>query len=321
MDSKKLDVDVLASRFLHKCQALPKIKVAVVYPCSKDSFDGAIEAAEQGLIEPILVGPKSVMQKLAEESNLNLNDYTVIDVADGLSAAEQSVALARDGKVDALMKGSLHTDELMHAVIKRENGVRTSRRISHAFIMAIEQYHKPFIVTDAAINIAPNLMTKKDIVQNAIDLFHIFNNHTLPKVAVLSAVETINPEMTSTTDAACLAKMAERGQINGAIVDGPFAYDNVFSMHAAQAKHLQSSVIGDVDIFVVPNIEAGNILAKQLILVANAISAGIILGAKVPIILTSRSDGIQSRVGSCAVAVLIANAKRTIKEHNGYYSL
>lgn len=219
------------------------------------------------------------------------------------------------------MKGSLHTDELMHEVLKKENGIRTQRRISHAFIMAIEKYHKPFIVTDAAINIAPNLTTKKDIIQNAVDLFHILNEQVQPKVAVLSAVETITPEMTSTIDAACLAKMSERGQIKGAVVDGPFAYDNVFSLHAAETKNIKSSVIGDVDIFMVPNLEAGNILAKQLVLIADAASAGIILGASVPIILTSRSDGVQSRIGSCAVAVIMAHAKQTMREHNGYYSL
>lgn len=321
MVAKKIDVDVLANRFLHKCQTLPKIRVAVVYPCSKDALDGAIEAAQQGLIEPVLIGPKPIMQKLAKEIKIDLDHYEIIDLPDSVSAAEKSVELARNGAVDALMKGSLHTDELMHEVIKKENGVRTQRRISHAFIMAIEQYHKPFIVTDAAINIAPNLMTKKDIIQNSVDLFHILNNNALPKVAILSAVETINPEMASTTDAACLAKMAERGQINGAVVDGPFAYDNVFSMHAAETKNIKSSVIGDVDIFVVPNLEAGNILVKQLVLITKAISAGIILGASVPIILTSRSDGIQSRIGSCAVAVLMVNAKRTMREHNGYYSL
>lgn len=321
MDSKKLDVDELAKRFVQKCQTLPKIKVAVVYPCSKDSLEGAIEAAQIGLIEPILIGPKTRIQKLATEIKADLKNYEIIDVADSVSAAEKSVELARNGAVDAIMKGSLHTDELMHEVIKKENGIRTQRRISHAFIMAIKQYHKPFIVTDAAINIAPNLMTKKDIIQNAVDLFHILNQNEISKVAILSAVETINPEMSSTTDAACLAKMAERGQIIGAIVDGPFAYDNVFSMHAAETKNIKSSVIGDVDVFVVPNLEAGNILVKQLVLITEAVSAGLILGASVPIILTSRSDGIQSRIGSCAVAVLLVNAKRTMREHDGYYSL
>lgn len=180
--------------------------------------------------------------------------------------------------------------------------------------MAIEQYHKPFIVTDAAINIHPDLMTKRDIIQNSVDLFHAFKENIVPKVAVLSAVETINPDMTSTMDAACLAKMSERGQITGAVVDGPFAYDNVLSLHAAEAKKIHSPVVGEADIFLVPNIEAGNILAKQLVLITDAVSAGIILGASVPIILTSRADGVQSRIGSCAVALLLAHAKNTMRE-------
>lgn len=321
MSSKKLDLDKLAKRFLGQAQALPKIKVAVAYPCSKDALEGVIDAAHMGLIEPILIGPKALIQKIADDLGLSLKDYELVDCPNSHSAAEKAVHLVRDGKAHALMKGSLHTDELMHQVLKKENGIRTSRRISHAFIMAIEKYHKPFIVTDAAINIAPDLMTKKDIVQNAVDLFHMWNKEIQPKVALLSAVETITPDMSSTIDAACLAKMAERGQITGAIVDGPFAYDNVFSLHAAETKNIKSSVIGEVDIFVVPNLEAGNILAKQLVLIGEAVSAGIILGASVPIILTSRSDGIQSRISSCAVAVLMVHAKNSMREQNGYYSL
>lgn len=314
MEQKKLDVDTLAKNFLQKCQSLPKIKVAVVFPCSEDSLEGAIEANHLNLIDPILIGPKSKIEDIAKKVKANLHDYELIDIAEPQAAAAKAVQLAREGKVDALMKGNLHTDELMHAVVKKENGLRTRRRISHAFIMAIEKYHKPFIVTDAAINIAPDLMVKKDITQNAVDLFHAFNEKVLPKVALLSAVETIHPEMTSTTDAASLSKMAERGQITGAVVDGPFAYDNVFSLYAAQTKNIQSTVIGDVDIFVVPNLEAGNILAKQLVLIADAVSAGIILGASVPIILTSRADNIRSRIGSCAVAVMMANAKTITRE-------
>lgn len=314
MKQKLLDVDHLAQSFMEKCRALAKIKVAVVYPCSQDALEGAVEAAEQGLIEPVLIGPKASILAIAEQLNINISSYELIDVRNGTTAAEKAVELARVGAVSALMKGSLHTDEMMHYVVKKDSGLRTSRRISHAFVMAIEQYHKPFIVTDAAINISPNLMTKRDIVQNAVDLFHAFKENCTPKVAVLSAVETINPEMTSTIDAACLAKMSERGQITGAIVDGPFAYDNVLSLHAAEAKKIHSPVVGDVDIFLVPNIEAGNILAKQLILINDAASAGIILGATVPIILTSRSDGVQSRIGSCAVALLMAHAKISMRE-------
>lgn len=314
MKQKKLDVNLLAKNFMQKCHSLPKIKVAVVFPCSADSLEGAVETAERGLIEPILIGPKAKVQAVAEQLNIDIRAYELVDVPNSIAAAEKAVELARSGVVSALMKGNLHTDEMMHEVIKKESGLRTTRRISHAFIMAIEQYHKPFIVTDAAINISPDLMTKRDIIQNAVDLFHALKEDCVPQVAVLSAVETINPEMTSTMDAACLAKMSERGQITGAFVDGPFAYDNVLSLHAAEAKKIHSSVVGEADIFLVPNIESGNILAKQLVLIADAVSAGIILGATVPIILTSRADGVRSRIGSCAVAVLMAHAKNTKRE-------
>ncbi|CDZ78975.1 Phosphate acetyltransferase [Legionella massiliensis] len=321
MEPQKLDVDKLANNFLEQCRSLPKIRVAVIYPCSEDSLDGAVEAAQMGLIEPILIGPQQKIVSLAQTLKIDISAYDIIDIAESVESAKKAVSLAREGKVDALMKGNLHTDEMMHEVIKVDGGLRTSRRISHVFIMAIEKYHKPFMVTDAAINISPNLMTKRDIIQNAIDLFHTFNKNAVPKVALLSAVETINAEMPSTIDAACLAKMAERGQITGALVDGPFAYDNVFSLHAAETKQIKSPVIGQVDIFVVPNLEAGNILAKQLTLIADAASAGIILGASVPIILTSRADNIRSRISSCAIAAIMVNAKRTMREQHGYYSL
>lgn len=310
LDKHKLDIDKLADSFLHKCQALEKISVAVTYPCSEDSLKGAIEAAELGLIQPILIGPEKTIRELARLHKLSISNYELIDVPTSEAAAEKSVAVVNAKQAESIMKGNLHTDELMSKVVKKEGGLRTSRRMSHAFIMAIEQYHKPFIITDAAININPDLMTKKDITQNAIDLVHILNEEITPKVAILSAVETVNPSIPSTLDAACLSKMAEREQITGAIVDGPFAYDNVFSLQAAQTKHIASPVVGDADIFVVPNLEAGNLLAKQLILITEAISAGIILGAKVPIILTSRSDGVRSRISSCAIAVLMAHANR-----------
>lgn len=313
MIEKVLDIDILAENFLHKCQSLEKITVAVAYPCSQDALNGAIEAAQLGLIEPILIGPKKQIQELAKQHQINIKNYEIIDVLGSEAAAEQSVALIHEGKAEAIMKGSLHTDELMKAVVKKDTGLRTGRRISHAFLMAIENYPKPFIITDAAININPDLLTKKDIIQNAIDLMHILNKEKIPKVAILSAVETVNPAIPSTLDAACLSKMADREQIIGAIVDGPFAYDNVISLQAAQAKKIKSSVIGDVDIFIVPNLEAGNMLAKQLVLITKAISAGIILGASAPIILTSRADGVQSRVSSCAIALLMAHDKR--KKH------
>ncbi|WP_083500851.1 bifunctional enoyl-CoA hydratase/phosphate acetyltransferase [Legionella brunensis] len=321
MTAKGLDIDKLAKNFLHKCQSLPKIRVGVVFPCTKDSLDGAVEAAELDLIDPVLIGPKVEIQRIADKNNIDISPYEIIDISHSIHAAEHSVKLVHEEKVGALMKGSLHTDEIMHEVIRKDGGLRTNRRISHIFLMAIEKYHKPFMVTDAAINIAPDLLTKRDIVQNAVDLFHAFNQKTTPKVALLSAVETVNPAMPSTIDAACLAKMSERGQIKNAIVDGPFAYDNVFSMHAAKTKNIESPVIGDVDIFVVPNLEAGNILAKQLVLIGDAVSAGIILGATVPVILTSRADGIRSRIGSCAVALLMANAQKMMREKNEYDSL
>lgn len=310
MDRTKLDIDTLADNFLQKCKSLKKISVAVVYPCSEDALNGAIEAAQLGLIQPILIGPKKKIQDLAKQHHIDITNYELIDVETSEAAAEKSVSIVHEGKAEAIMKGSLHTDELMSQVVQKTTGLRTSRRISHAFIMAIEHYHKPFMITDAAININPDLMTKKDIIQNAVDLFHAFNKNTIPKVAILSAVETVNPAIPSTLDAACLCKMAERGQIVDAIVDGPFAYDNVLSLQAAKTKNIKSPVVGDADIFLVPNLEAGNMLAKQLAIIANAVSAGIILGASVPIILTSRSDGVRSRVSSCAIAVMLAHAKR-----------
>lgn len=310
MDRKVLNIDKLANNFLQKCQKLEKISVAVTYPCSEDALNGAIEAAELGLIQPILIGPRKKIEELAKHSNINISNYEIIDAPTTESAAEKSVAMVHEGKVEAIMKGSLHTDELMREVVKKTTGLRTGRRISHVFIMAMEDYHKPFIITDAAININPDLLTKKDIIQNAVDLVHVFDKNKTPKVAILSAVETVNPAIPSTLDAACLSKMADREQITGAIVDGPFAYDNVLSLKAAQTKNIKSPVVGDADIFLVPNLEAGNMLAKQLVLITDAISAGIILGASVPIILTSRSDGVRSRVGSCAIAVILAHARR-----------
>jgi phosphate acetyltransferase/phosphate butyryltransferase len=308
--TQELNIDALANNFIARMRNLPKITVAVVYPCSADALCGAIEAAQLGNIEPILIGPRQKMLDVAKEEGLDITPFTMLDIAHPELAAEKAVLLIHEGKADAIMKGSLHTDELMRQVVNKEGGLRTRRRISHVFIMAVKNYHKPFIITDAAININPDLITKRDIIQNAIDLMYAIDKTKEPKVAVLSAVETVNPQIPSTIDAACLAKMAERGQITGAIIDGPLAYDNVMSLAAAQTKNIQSPVIGDTDIFVVPNLEAGNILAKQLALMNDAVSAGIILGAAVPIILTSRADQVRSRVGSCAVAVLMVNAKR-----------
>lgn len=309
MLKKVLDVEKLEEKYLRRCKSLPKINMAAVHPCSEDSLRGVIEAAELSLIAPILIAPQKKLEKLAKKEKIKLSPYPIIDVPHSHAAAEKAVELVHRGDADAIIKGSLHTDELMKEVVKRDGGLRTERRISHCFLMARETYHKPFIITDAAINIAPDLLTKADIVQNAIDLFHVLIKDKIPKVGILSAIETVNPAIPSTIDAACLCKMADRGQIVGAIVDGPFAYDNVISIQAAQSKNIRSTVVGDVDIYLVPNLEAGNMLAKQMVFLTNAFSAGMILGAKVPIALTSRSDGVRSRVGSCAIAVMMVHEK------------
>ncbi len=310
MEQKVTDIDALSKRFLEKCQALPKIKIAAVYPCSEDSLQGVVEAANLGLIEPILIGHKKRIDAIAQTLKIDISKYKVIDVEQSKQAAKMAISCVHEGSVDAIMKGDLHTDELMKEVVDKSSGLRTERRISHIFMLAIETYHKPFIITDAAININPDLMTKRDIVQNAIDLVRVLQPNAEPKVAILSAVETVNPSIPSTVDAACLSKMADRGQIVGGIVDGPFAFDNVISLKAAATKHIKSPVVGDADIFLMPNLEAGNMFAKQLMYISDPISAGMILGAKVPIILTSRADGVHSRIASCALAVLMVHAKK-----------
>lgn len=310
MSKSSLSLDKLAKTFLDKCQKLGKIKVAAVYPCNQESLSGVIESAMLGLIEPLLLGPRKKLEEIAESYQLDISPYEIIDVLNSHRAVEKAIALVHEGRAQAIMKGDLHTDELMKGIVDKNAGLRTERRISHVFVMAIESYHKPFIITDAAININPDLMMKRDIVQNAIDLVRILERDSLPKVAILSAVETINPNIPSTIDAACLSKMADRGQIKYGIVDGPFAFDNVISMKAAEIKKIESPVIGDVDIFLVPNLEAGNIFAKELMYLTETISAGMILGAKVPVILTSRSDGVRSRISSCALAVLMVDAQK-----------
>jgi phosphotransacetylase len=311
---QKLDVSSITQHFLARAKTKRKVRTAIVHPCSHDALLGAIEAAREGLIEPVLVGPRDKIEAVAKEQKLDIAPYELVDTPHSHAAAAKAVELARDGNVEALMKGSLHTDELMSAVVAHDSGLRTERRISHVFAMATENYHKPFFVTDAAVNITPDLMTKKDILQNAIDLLvSISEKKIVPKVAVLAAVETVNPAMPATIDAACLCKMLDRGQIQGAIIDGPLAYDNAISAEAAKVKGINSIVAGDADIFLTPDLECGNMLVKQLILLAGASSAGVILGARVPIILTSRSDGTDSRIASCALAVLMADAKRNDK--------
>lgn len=307
----RFDTVKVAAELMARAQAKPAIRTLVVHPCSTDALVGAIESAALGLIEPILVGPRRKIVETAEKADLDIAPYALIDVPHSHAAAAEAARLAGEGKADALMKGSLHTDELMSEILRRENGLRTERRISHIFAMADDSYHKPFLITDGAINIAPDLLTKRDILQNAVDfLAGINEGDMIPKVAVLAAVETVNPAMQSTVDAACLSKMAERGQITRALVDGPLAFDNAMSRAAATTKGIVSAVAGDADILLMPDLEAGNMLAKQLILLSDAVSAGLVLGARLPVILTSRSDGTASRTGSAALAVLMADAQR-----------
>ncbi|HEU4876045.1 MAG TPA: bifunctional enoyl-CoA hydratase/phosphate acetyltransferase [Pyrinomonadaceae bacterium] len=296
-------------RLLARCEALAPVPTAVAHPCEAMALTGAVEAAQKGLIVPLLVGPASKIEEVAASSNVDLGNLTIVDVPHSHAAATKAVELIRQGKAEILMKGSLHTDELMSAVVSREGGLRTGRRISHVFVMDVPTYHKVLIVTDGAINIAPTLEDKVDICQNAIDLA-ISLGLEKPKVAILAAVETVNSKMSATLDAAALCKMAERGQIKGGILDGPLAFDNAISAQAAETKGIKSAVAGDPDILLAPDLESGNILAKQLTFLANADSAGMVLGAKVPVILTSRADSVRSRIASCAVAKLVAHARR-----------
>ncbi|HSE25398.1 MAG TPA: bifunctional enoyl-CoA hydratase/phosphate acetyltransferase [Pyrinomonadaceae bacterium] len=296
-------------RLLARCQGLEPVPTAVAHPCEAAALAGAVEAATLGLIKPLLVGPADRINETARAAKIDLGDLQIIDVPHSNASAAKAVELVRLGKAEILMKGSLHTDELMAAVVSREGGLRTGRRISHVFVMDVPTYHKVLIVTDAAINIAPTLEDKVDICQNAIDLA-ISLGLQRPKVGILAAVETVTSKMPATIDAAALCKMAERGQIKGAILDGPLAFDNAISKEAAKTKGIKSEVAGDPDILLTPDLEAGNILAKQLTFLANADSAGMVLGARVPIILTSRADSVRSRIASCAVAKIVAHARR-----------
>jgi phosphotransacetylase len=277
----------------------------VVWPCDEVSLGGTLQAYKDKLIMPILVGSEAKIRGLAEAMQLDLESIAIVDVSDSRTAAVRGVELARKAEVQMLMKGSLHTDELMSAVVSREGGMRTGRRISHVFALDVPAYHKTLFVTDAAINIQPDLETKIDILQNAIDMM-VTLGITMPKVAILSAVEAVNPAIPSTLDAAALCKMVDRGQITGAIVDGPLAFDNAISSDAARIKKIKTVVAGDVDLMMVPNLEAGNILFKELQYLAGALAAGVVVGAKVPIVLTSRADGELARMASCALGVLLA---------------
>ncbi len=289
---------------------LAPIRTAVVHPVDAPSLLGAVEAARIHLITPVLVGPEAKIRAAAALAELDLTPYEIVSTEHSEAAAAQAVAMARAGKVEALMKGALHTDELMHAVVDAECGLRTARRLSHVFAIDAPDYPRPLFITDAAINIYPTLADKRDIIQNAIDLVHALGIPA-PRVAILSAIETVTEKIKSTLDAAALCKMADRGQITGGILDGPLAFDNAVSAESARTKGITSSVAGRADIFVVPDLEAGNMLAKQLEYLAEAQMAGIVLGARVPIILTSRSDGTLARLGSCAIALLLARHKGT----------
>jgi phosphate acetyltransferase len=295
-------------RLVHAAQQLPPVTTAVAHPGDKISIEGVVEAAKLGLIAPILLGPPARIREAAQQAEADISSFPIEGSAHSHDSAAKAVELVRQGKAEALMKGSLHTDELMGAVVARETGIRTARRISHCFVMDVPGHKDPLIITDAAVNIAPSLADKVDIVQNAIDLGHALGFQEV-RVAIMSAMETVNPAVPSTIEAAALCKMAERGQITGGILDGPLALDNAINEEAA-IKHLVSPVAGHANVLVVPDLESGNMLAKSLSFLAGAAAAGIVLGARVPIILTSRADSVITRLASCAVASLVAEARR-----------
>jgi phosphotransacetylase len=297
------------ARLLKRCEGLPAVRCAVVHPCDRDSLAGPLEAAKRGLIAPVLVGPQAKIRSVAREHGLDLASHRIVDAEHSHDAAARAVAMARAGEVESLMKGSLHTDELMAAVVPSATGLRTARRISHVFVIDVPAYPRMLLITDAAININPTLEDKAHIAQSAIELAHVLGIDQ-PKVAILSAVETINGKIQSTLDAAALCKMADRGQITGGLLDGPLAFDNAVSEQAAKTKKIVSPVAGKADILLVPDLEAGNMVAKQLQYLAGAESAGIVLGTRVPIVLTSRADSVRTRLASTAVMKLVADARR-----------
>ena len=297
-------------RLIEVAKTKAPLPTAVAHPCDETSLSGAIEAYRAQLIIPILVGPADKIRKLAKTGGLDIDGLEIVDVPHSQGAAEKAVALVREGKAELVMKGSLHSDELLGEVARRETGLRTSRRISHVFIMDVPTHPQTLFITDAAVNIAPDLLAKRDIVQNAIDLFRALGIGT-PKVAILSAVETVTTAIPSTIEAAALCKMADRGQITGGELDGPLAFDNAISPEAAEIKGIKSPVAGQAQILVVPNLEAGNMLAKNLSFLSKADAAGIVLGARVPVVLTSRADNVRTRLASCAVASLLAHYQRS----------
>jgi phosphate acetyltransferase len=296
-------------RLIAATKGLQALPTAVAHPCDETSLRGTIEAAEAGIIAPIIVGPAAKIRGLARSLRLDLGGIELVDVAHSQAAADKAVELVRAGRAELLMKGSLHSDELLGAVAKRETGLRTGRRISHVFVMDVPTHPQTLFITDAAVNIAPDLQAKRDIVQNAIDLYAALGLGS-PKVAILSAVETVTTSIPSTIDAAALCKMADRGQITGGELDGPLAFDNAISPEAARIKGIKSAVAGQAQILVVPDLEAGNMLAKNLTFLSGADAAGIVLGARVPVILTSRADKLRARMASCAVATLLAHSRR-----------
>jgi phosphotransacetylase len=312
--TSRLDADLRSqtgrhAELLKRCAGLPPVKTAIVHPCDEPSLSAAVEAAQARLIEPILVGPENKILAAAKASGLDISGFGLIAAPYSHAAAAEAVAMARRGEVGCLMKGSLHTDELMEAVVAPGTGLGTGRRVSHCFVFDLATYPRLLLITDAAINIFPSLSEKRDICQNAIELAHVLCIER-PRVAILSAVETVNEKIPSTIHAAALCKMAERGQISGAVLDGPLALDNAVSPEAARIKGLNSEVAGQADILLVPDLEAGNLLAKQLTFLEGGEGAGVVVGASVPIILTSRSDPVRARLASCALALLIGQARR-----------
>lgn len=298
-------------QLLAAVRALPALPTAVVHPCDEPSLKGLAEAAALGLIAPVLVGPSARIKALAQKSGVDISAFEIVDAPHSHASAAEAVRLVRAGRVECLMKGSLHSDELLGAVVAREDGLRTARRISHCFVIDVPAHREILIVSDAAVNIAPTLADKVDIVQNAIDLALALGIPEV-RVAILSALETVNPKVPSTIEAAALCKMADRGQITGGILDGPLALDNAINLQAAEIKHINSPVAGRANVLIVPDMESGNILTKSLTFLAGAAAAGIVLGARVPIVLTSRADPVTSRLASCAVAVLVARARRAL---------
>lgn len=296
-------------RLIARARRLPPVRTAIAHPCDRSSLESAVQGFRSNLIVPILVGPRSKIENAAAASGFDIGAFELVDAEHSHDSAAKAVALVREGKAEALMKGSLHTDEVMAAVVSRDTGLRTARRISHCFIMDVPGHPEALVITDAAVNIAPSLKDKVDIVQNAIDLVHAMGVDDV-RVAILSAMETVNPDVPSTIEAAALCKMADRGQITGAEIDGPLALDNAISPEAAAIKKIRSRVAGHANVLVVPDLEAGNMLAKSLSFLAGADAAGIVLGARVPIILTSRADDLAARLTSCAVALLVAASRR-----------